>query len=71
MIKFKKEYQNSILNLPGKIQIHRHNVSQYEKVMKESFPDMIEEFNADEEHSLSPKKASKKEASSNPADTNG
>lgn len=44
MIKFKPQYENSILSLPNKISIHRHNIAQYEALMKERYPDMIEEF---------------------------
>jgi hypothetical protein len=42
MIKFKKEYKNSVINLPGKVSINSHNVNLYAKFMQEKFPHMIE-----------------------------
>lgn len=44
MIKFKPQYENSVLSLPNKISIHKYNIAQYEDLMKERYPDMIEEF---------------------------
>ena len=63
MIKFKAQYENAVIQLPGKISIHKHNIAQYEKVLKEKFPGMIEE--------VSEESKPEKKAKSTPVESNG
>lgn len=61
MIKFKEKYLGHTLLLPNKLTINEVNVHQFEKLMKEKFPDMIEEVKESED-----KKGKKESAPAQP-----